>query len=96
MVSSPAEYCIRGLCYIALRLLCHATNSRLPKLIPIVSPVMGRMLIHPTSNPPKMLVEPIVRTLCSHDLDKLEECTDTQSLRPTQACKADGTAAYIL
>ena len=31
----------------------------------------------------------------THDNDKLEERTDTQSLRATQARKADGTAAFI-
>ena len=95
MVSSLAETCIRGLCYIDLHPLFHATNSRLPKLIPIVFPTMRRMLIHPTSNPSGILVEPIVPTFCPHNLGKLEECTDTQSLPAAQACKAHGTAAYI-
>ena len=43
-----------------------------------------------------MLVEPIVCAISSHDLNRLEEYSDTQSLRATRACKADGTAAYLL
>ena len=94
--SPLAESCIRGVCYIDLHLLCHATHARHPKLIPIVSPAMDRMLLYPTSNPSKMLVEPMVCAVSSHDLDKIEKCSDTQNFRATRACKADGTVAYMV